>query len=160
MLGLGIYTPWPTNGRRIHVPLQFSGSSSTISSVVVQPETTSGATTGDDDKEDDEWDSFSRTTVARNCKWITDPGSVEGIDEALLSAAVLSVERGGTGKILVFFDSKSAGEATSRAHLRTCPFRDDFMSRTVKGVLRAMKSTEEIPENAYFVLFVSRPNGK
>ena len=119
--------------------------------------------TGTDDEDKDSelvavgwvgWATFAENLFMRHCKLIVDPGSSSGIAEAFKGSGVSNVHlEEGKRNILVIFDSKAMGEASARAHLRTCPLREEYLMRAVRGILQATTDGQGIPSAYIFALF-------
>jgi len=101
-----------------------------------------------------EWVTFADNLFVRHCKLVVDPGSASGIAEAFQGTGVSNVAvEDGKRHILVIFDAKAMGEASARAHLRTCPMREECVNRAVKGILQATTDGLSIPSGYIFAMF-------
>ena len=120
----------------------------------------------DPDGEIAKWIAYARNYSARHVKLVVAPPSSSAIRTAILESAfgkmlqvATNAPLGQNSYIGVLYDTKAAGEASARAHLRICPFRDDYCTNSVKGSVAAGmemtndKDTDYIPSGfAYFML--------
>ena len=80
----------------------------------------------------------------------SDPGTIDGVRDLLKSAPAgrLSGTSGGQGPYVgVVYSCSRAGEASSRAHLRIVPYREQHCQRMLKGAIQAGAAADEIPRH-------------
>ena len=80
----------------------------------------------------------------------SDPGTIDGVRDLAKSAPAgrLSGTCGGQGPYVgVVYSCSRAGEASSRAHLRIAPYREQHCQRMVKGAMQAGAAANELPEH-------------
>lgn len=99
------------------------------------------------------WIEYARNKVHRHTKIIPDPGSVLGITQALKDSPIGQLSgKPGESYVGVLYECGKGGEASSRAHLRIANYRDDHVTRTLKGALAAAADNDEMPAGHIFLL--------
>ena len=103
------------------------------------------------------WVEFARSRFRKYCTYIVDAGSAEGIAGLMRKTAIPVVwENLQDGEyIWGSFDAKAAGHPSSRGHIRLCAFREEYASRTFKGIVKGLLPIEsneikEMPEGVMF----------
>ena len=97
------------------------------------------------------WVELAHTMVHNTCKLVVDPGSNDGICQALQDSAIPKrMEDLKEGEFVVALITQgSMGSSNTRPRYRMVPFRDDFVKRAIMGTcagLAVTQSDEGVPE--------------
>ena len=109
------------------------------------------SSTNDDVKK---WIEYARNKVHRHVKLIPDPGSALGVTQALKDSPIGQL-RGTPGEsyVGILYEFGKAGEASARPHLRIANYREEHVTRTVKGALMAASEDDEMSAGHAFFFF-------